>query len=211
MCVLSTKTCTGQGAVGTGLCPPESPTVNARERGRAEPSALDFVVNSWPGLCLWAWPYPSNLNPQAKGVVPQVTLHLLSAVKEFLWTEYHWQVTCQPCSMWAADILPVGWVLYLLVASAMQPKNELSTQWHGKQMCRSHISIAYNLEKFKFSPKCIPGIILPQWRVIKYLILITANYRTYYQPFPYPRIAQGTSMFYLKHSSFPSMRPGFVM
>lgn len=49
--------------------------------------------------------------------------------------------------------LPVGWVLYLLVASAVLPKNELSSQWHSKQMCRSHIAIAYNLEKFKFSSR----------------------------------------------------------
>lgn len=34
--------------VGTGLCPSESPTVNAREVGRADPSDLDFACELDP-------------------------------------------------------------------------------------------------------------------------------------------------------------------
>lgn len=55
---------------------------------------------------LWAWPYASNLNPQVKGVLPQVTLHLLYTLHLCAGEEF-------PCMDWpltgySAAMLHVG-------------------------------------------------------------------------------------------------------
>lgn len=135
--------------VGTGLGPSETPTAKAREGGRADPSALDFALNNWPGFFLWAWSYPSNLNPQAKGVLPHVTLHFLCAGKESLWME--WPLTGYLPTMLHVVCLWDGFCTCWW-PQQFYKKKELSSQWHSKQLCRSHVAIAYNLQKFKFAP-----------------------------------------------------------
>lgn len=54
--------------MGTGLCPSESP--NAREGGRADPSALDFALNSQPG-------FSCELDPS-----PVISIHRLNGCSD---------------------------------------------------------------------------------------------------------------------------------
>lgn len=150
MCVLSIKTCLGLGVQwGQPLVPLRAQCqIQGGREGELTPLLL--ILHSTDGL-----DFACELDPtpvisihRLKEGLPQVTLHFLCTGKEFLWM--HWPLTGYLPTVLHGGCQWDGFCTCWWPQQCYQ-KNELSSQWHSKQMCRSHMAIACNLQKFKFS------------------------------------------------------------